>query len=207
MFPHYQLPSEAWEYLKGLVGKRIRSVKSGVLDNTLHELYQRLGLESDVDFSEVTHAGPILITTEEDPGSTWVFQSDDLSQSLACRMLCAEYPTPNFFDELYREEQNLDDYLKVKFVLDLAPFCRSFIGKRIQSVKILKLPDDYWGAPKQGVYPNEVALVLNFADAGEVLIAFRMGGIHGNGHCLLTWDKLKSDYPVTDLVCPHEYSL
>lgn len=201
--PNYLLPSEGWDHLRALVGKSIRSIRTGTWHNSLDELRQTLGVDDNTNLMAVCHGGPILMAFDED--RTFVFQSDEFAQSIVFRVLPVGMDSSDFLDEFYREDAYFPEYLRMKSIIDLGDSCGRFIGKRIHSVRVLKLPDNFFGAPTKGVHVHEMVAVLTLEDAGELLIAFRMGMERRPDHCLLTWELVAKDFPTESLECVCEH--
>ncbi len=202
--PNYSLPSEAWDNLSALVGKQIHSIKTGIWHDSLDVLYQKLGLPASSKLWSVAHGGPIFISIGGE--QTYVFQSDDFTRSLAVRVVPFSVESATFIHDFYDEDAYFPDYLRMKSIVDLTDSCLQFTQQCVQAIKILKLPDNYFGIPTKGISVNEVAVVFSFENAGDLIIAFRMGAVHGNGHNLLSWDLVKSDFPKDELQCIHECS-
>jgi hypothetical protein len=187
------------------VGKQIQSIKTGIWFESLDCLKQKRNLSDSVNnIGAIAHGGPIIISFGE--RQTYVFQSDDFTSSLAIRIVPFDIDSPEFLANLYIEDHYFPDYLRIKTIVDLTDEYRQFIGQRIQAVKILKLPDNYFFSSTKGVKVNEMAVVFTFETGDDLIVAFRMGTQHSNGHCLLTWDLVDPEFPKSDLQCIHEHS-
>lgn len=199
--PNYSLPSEAWESLKGLIGKRIRSIKTGIQSPSPEAATRELGLNDPSAIWTATHGGPIFIICDE---TTYIIQSDDLTFSLAIRIARLDAESPTFIEQLYTEDDYFPTFQRVQSLVDLGQSCMAFIGQQIQAIKILKLPDNYFFSPANGLNVSEVAIVFSFDNSEDLLVAFRMGGVPGNGHCLLTWNLVSTTFPKEHLICIRE---
>lgn len=189
--PNYFLATEPNSCLQGLFDGPIGGIFTGLRRSALEK--QEPPIDPEL-VAKQCHGGPLFLPVAA-TNTTWVVSSDEILRSLVMRQVSSRPTDSNFLDDLYVDGIEVQEFLKVRKIIDLSQAFGFSKPQSLLALRVYKLPDNCEQSVKRNLYqPHQCAIELAF-ESTKLLIGYQMDS-WGQDHRFLVWADVRPDFPV-----------